>query len=107
MARITRQLVALRPAVLVELVHADAEFVEGTYRVSDGDVESSGVLGVLRACRGQQDEIAREEIGKGERGLGRGPCEAVSMEGLENHGFEQFVCTGVHVCDVEVQGVPF
>jgi hypothetical protein len=31
----------------------------------------------------------------------------VSMERLENHGFEQFVCTGVHVCDVGVQGVLF
>lgn len=52
-AGITLQLVAFRSAVLVELVHADAEFVEGTHRVSDGDVQSSRVLGVLRACRGQ------------------------------------------------------
>src|SRR6266851_1102097 len=49
-ARLTRQLVAFLSAVLVELVHADAKFVEGTHRVSDGHVQSSGVLSVLRAC---------------------------------------------------------
>ncbi len=70
-ARITRQLVAFRSAVLVELVHADAKFVEGTHRVSDGHVQSSGVLSVLRACCGQQDEIAREEICEREGSLGR------------------------------------
>ena len=70
-ARITRQLVAFCPAVLVELVHADAKFVKGTHRVSDGHVQSSGVLSVLRACCGQQDEIAREEICEREGSLGR------------------------------------
>jgi hypothetical protein len=55
--RIARQFVALRSTVFVKLVHADAEFVESTHRISDGDVQSPGVLGVLRACRGQQDEI--------------------------------------------------
>ena len=57
-ARITRQLVAFRPTVLVELVHADAEFVEDTHRIPDSEVQPSGVLGVLRACRGKQNEIA-------------------------------------------------
>jgi hypothetical protein len=69
-ARITGQLVALRPAILVKLVHANAKFVEGTHRISDGDVQPSGVLGVLRACCGQQDEILREEVCEGERSLG-------------------------------------
>lgn len=54
----------------MELVHADAEFVEGAHRVPDGDVQPSGVLGVLGACCGQQDEILREEVRERERGLG-------------------------------------
>jgi len=46
-ARITLQLIALRPTVLVELVHANAEFIEDGHGVSDGDIQPSGVLGVL------------------------------------------------------------
>ena len=69
-AGIARQLVAFRSAVLVELVHANAEFVEGTHGVPDGDVQPSRMLSVLRACCGQQDEIAREEIREREGSLG-------------------------------------
>jgi len=46
-ARITRQLVAFRTAVLVKLVHTDTKLVESTHRISDSQVESSGVLGIL------------------------------------------------------------
>jgi hypothetical protein len=70
LARIARQLVAFRPAVLVELVHANAEFVEGTHGIPDGDVQPPRMLSVLRACRGQQDEIAREEVREREGSLG-------------------------------------
>lgn len=90
-ARITRQFVALRSAVLVQLVHADAELVEHAHRIPDGDVQPSGVLGVLRACRGQQDEIAGEEVRERERCLGGRPCKAVCVKRLLNDGFEQFV----------------
>lgn len=82
MARIPRELVALRPAVLVELVHADAELIKDAHRISDGDVQPAGVLGVLGAGCGQQDEVAREEVCEREGGLGRGACEAVGVERL-------------------------
>ena len=81
-AGIARQLVALGPAVLVELVHADAELVEDGHRISDGDVQPAGVLGVLGACCGQQEEVAGEEVRECERGLGGRACKAVGVERL-------------------------
>ena len=80
--RVARELVALRPAVLVELVHADAELVEDAHRIADGDVQPAGVLGVLGACCGEEDEVAGEEVCEREGGLGGGASKAVGVERL-------------------------
>ena len=81
-AGIARQLVALGPAVFVELVHADAELVEDAHRIADGDVQPAGVLGVLGAGGGEEEEVAREEVREREGGLRGGACEAVGVQRL-------------------------
>ena len=81
-ARVARELVALGPAVLVELVHADAELVEDAHRIADGDVQPAGVLGVLGAGGGEEEEVAREEVREREGGLRGGACEAVGVQRL-------------------------
>lgn len=93
---ITRHVLALGRTIILQLVHAGAQLVEGLYRILDHDSPPARMVRIFGRGGSYDLEVAREDVGEDGIGLSGSARESLGVQSLDGDILEYLLRARVH-----------